>query len=342
VKRRLLPLVVACVLLPAAACSGGDDKEAQPSPPPPPPAATTLSPPPAPKVVPKDFLTGVAPRTTAPLIGIKVDNAPTARPYLRGLEKAAIVYTELVEGGSTRFLALYTGAPNVEVGPIRSVRESDFELLRQYGPVALGFSGGNDGVLATFRQSVSAGALYDVSFDAFPADYRLAERRVDARNFFTRPSTLAPRVPSATPPKDVGLRFAAVQAGSPLTKLRAAFSDRYSVTVQWSASKGTYSLVQSGAAIHGAAPQNVIVQRVKIRGSRYRDVNGTPTPYTDTVGSGAAIVLRDGKQVRGTWSRANEASGTRFRDAAGKDIALHPGRTWILLVPTTGSIAVQG
>lgn len=336
-NRRILPLVLACVLLPTAACNGKDNKAADPTPSPV-PVVTTPAPTLAPQPVLKDFLTGTAPRATGPVIGIKVDNAALARPYQRGLDKAALVYAELVEGGSTRFLAVFEGAPDVEVGPVRSVRESDVELLGQYGPIALGFSGGNAGVLSGVRRAVSQGKLVDVSFDALPAAYRLAERRRDARNFFTRPSVLAQFKPDAGTPKDTGLRFAVQPGGTPLTSLRASFSTSYAMTVTWSASRGVYRLSQSGGAIKGAAPKNVIIQRVPIRKSRYSDIHGVPTPYTESIGSGEVLVLRDGKQYKGTWSRASASSPTRYRDAAGKDIGLHPGRSWILLVPTSGSV----
>lgn len=341
VKIRFVTLLVATTLV-SAACSGGGD-EAEPSPTPTPVVTLSPTPTPTPTPVEKSWLTGVGARTTEPVIGLKVDNAPTARPFHRGLGQAAVVYVELVEGGSTRFLAVYDGAPDVEVGPIRSVRESDLELLGQYGAIGLGFSGGNDGVLRTVRRAVSAGELTDVSFDALPAAYRLGERRVDARNFFSRPSVLAELKPSAAPSQDIGLRFSPKpRGGTAAAAVRTTFSPRYALTIRWNAAKGTYSLVQQGQAITGAAPQNVVIQRVPVRDSAYVDKLGTPTPYTDTVGRGSATVLRDGKKIAATWVRGSDEAPTRYRDAAGRDVALHPGRTWVLLVPTSGSVSDLG
>jgi len=88
-----------------------------------------------------DPLTGTRPRRTRPVVVVKVDNETLARPYQRGLGPAALIYQELMEGGATRLLAVYDDASPAEVGPIRSVRESDLELLRQFGRVAVGFSG---------------------------------------------------------------------------------------------------------------------------------------------------------------------------------------------------------
>lgn len=335
-NKRVVTLLVAGVLS-TSACAGGNDDPAPTPTPTPIPVVVTPSPTPTP--VPRAFFTGVGPRSVEPVIAVKVDNAPSARPFHRGLSQAAIVYLELVEGGTTRMLAVYKGAPDLEVGPIRSVRDSDLELLGQYGAIGLSFSGGNTGVLRSVAQAVAAGDLTDVSFDALPAAYRLGVRRADARNFFTHPSVLARLKPNAAPPQDIGLRFSATRpGGGAAPAVRVRFSPRYALTLRWNEAKGTYALIQQGQAIAGAAPQNVIIQRVDVRQGRYVDVLGNPTPYTDTVGNGQAIILRDGKLFPATWTRPNEEASTRYRDAAGRDVTLHPGRTWILLVPNSGSV----
>jgi hypothetical protein len=91
----------------------------------------------------------------------------------------------------------------------------------------------------------------------------------------------------------------------------------------------------------GVAPANVIVQKVPVRMSRYVDVLGNRTPYTVTVGTGPATVLRDGVAVQATWRRPNAAAGTSYVDASGKDVPLKPGPTWVLLLPQGRSLTVS-
>ena len=322
-----------------SACSSGSPaKKAEPSPTPtvsPTPSAT-----PAPVVSAVDFLTGTSPKATGPLVGIKVDNAPLARQYQRGLGRAAIVYEELVEGGSTRLLAVYESdlAGSGEVGPIRSVRESDVELVREFGTMAVGFSGGNTGVKAIVHSAARNGWLVDDSYDSVPGAYRLGAQRRDARNFFTVPSTLAKARPG-TGPKDIGFRFGAAPAGGlPTASGLAAYSGQTRVSVRYNPAAGTWSVAQNGELTNGAAPVNIIVQRVVERGSRFSDVHGMPTPYTETVGNGAVTVLRDGKRYVGTWKRKGHGP-TSYLDAKGHNLLLRPGATWVLLLPTSGSIS---
>ena len=332
--RARLALVTALLLPPAlVACGGGDDAADAPSPPPPAPGVSAPPPPPPPA----DPLTGVVPATSAPVVALKIDNSPLARPFHRGLELASVVYVELVEGGSTRFVAVYEGAPDAEVGPIRSVRESDLELLAPYGPVVLGYSGGNTGVLASLRGA----DLRDAGYDALPGAYRLAERRADARNFFTRPAVLAGLRADGAPPRDVGLRFGPPPAAAPVTAARVVFSSFTTVRIGYDAATRRYAVLYDGAPITGAAPVNVVVQRVEVRGSRYTDVNGTPTPYTVTTGTGEAVVLRDGTAQTGTWTRPTAAAPTAYTGPTGTDLLLSPGPTWVLLVPTTGSVTTS-
>ena len=345
--RPLIALLAAGAV--TAACSSGSAHGARtPAPSP----SVAASPSPSPTAAPSpaalglspgvDPLTGVGPRPPGPLVVIKVDNAVTARPYQRGLGRAAIVYQELVEAGETRFAAVFSVASPGEVGPVRSVRESDIELLRQYGKVPVAFSGGNSGVKATFQRAVSAGYLIDASYDAVPQDYRIGERRVDAYNFFTVPSELAASRPGVAA-HDVGLRFGPLPpgAGTAVTAARAVFSPYVTVRLDYVPATGHYAIFEDQHEVGGVGPANIVIQRVPVHLSRYVDVLGNPTPYTVSTGSGPVTVLRDGRAVTGRWQRPTAADGTRFVNGTGQDIPLRPGPTWVLLLPTSGSLTLS-
>jgi hypothetical protein len=326
--------VVAVLALLAAALllvRGGSDPEPAASPPPAPEPAE--EPPPAPEPV--DPLTGLAPAPETPLLAVKIDNGPLSRPFHRGLEASSIVYLELVEGGATRLLAMYSQAPDLEIGPIRSLRESDIEILLQYGKPALAFTGANPGVLATFREVVSAGGLIEVSYENRPDLYRLGERRRDARNFFASPAALAANAPGAEPAREMGFTFDENPRpdAQPAGGARVVYSDRETWDVAYDPAVGRYSILQNGVPLAGVAPVNVVVQQVEVQASGYRDVTGAVTPYTVSVGGGPLAVMRDGGVVGGQWQRPDPASGTSLIADDGTPIALKPGPTWVLLQP---------
>ncbi len=327
-----------CVTL-LTACSGNSSPKAAPTPSPTPSATPSPTPKATPAVSTLDLLTGSSPRHTGPLVAVKVDNVLLARPFQRGLSSAAIVYQELVEGGSTRLLAVLESdaAPDVEVGPIRSARETDIDLLRQYGGIAIGFSGANTGVTSQFNSAARNGYLVNASYDEIPGAYRLAEHRRAAQNFYTKPAKIASRKPGAGP-KDIGLRFGALPlGGTPAATGTAAFSGQSALRFRYAA--GRWVLSQGGTVLP-VSPANVIIQYVSVLGSRYKDVHGNPTPYTVTTGGGKAVVLRDGKRLEGRWKRTGYG-GTHFVDAHGRDLLLKAGPSWIVLLPSAGSLSTS-
>ena len=95
-------------------------------------------------------------------VAVKVDNgSQRARPQA-GLAAADIVYEVLIEGGKTRLLAVFHSEIPGRVGPVRSVRSGDFDLLADLSTPYLVSSGANTTVLAEMRQAVRAGTLVDI------------------------------------------------------------------------------------------------------------------------------------------------------------------------------------
>jgi hypothetical protein len=286
-----------------------------------------------PKPKPKNPLTGLAPRKV-PLVVIKVDNASTARPFQRGINHAAVVYQELVESGLTRFAAVYDGSWSGEVGPIRSARETDIALLAEYGRVTLSFSGANHGVMHSVLVAAHKNMLIDASHEHFPGLYREGPRRKDSYNFFSTPNRIRAARPGVAA-KNIGFNFAPLRRGAGRVTNAATirFSAQARVVVRYNKRNGRYAVYQDGHLMPGVAPANIIIQRVTIRGSRYVDVLGSPTPYTVTTGRGVAVLLRDGRLIRASWRRLTVKTGTRFLDDKGRDVPMKPGPTWILLQP---------
>ena len=326
--------LAAAVLL--AACGGAS---AEPAAKESPSAASSASPalaaPASPKAPAVSPLTGTAPAPITNVVAVKIDNSPLARPFHRGLDEASLMYQELMEGGATRFLAIYAPATGNQVGPVRSLREGDIELLQQFGKVAVGASGANKGVLDIFRQAERNGLVLDVSYDTIRTPYIKAEKRRDAFNFYTSPEKIDQTKPSGTKVKDIGLRFGPLPAGAgfPAQKAAVSFSPLSRVNVSYDAASGRYAVFQDGDRMKGYAPTNVVVQHAEIRNTEFKDVLGNATPYTDTVGTGPVAVLRDGRRLSGTWRRLAPHSGTRFLDDKGRDLPLKPGPTLVLLVP---------
>ena len=342
--RRVAATAVALALV--AGCSSGKKPAPQAQPTTATPSPSSASPTPTPSPTRGGLVspfTGLPVDRLRPVIAVKVDNAVLARPQ-RGLDQADIVYEEVVEGRTTRFVAIFSSKEAPEIGPVRSVRESDMPLLAMYGRVAFAFSGGNKGVFATVRKS----NVIDASFNSNRGAYTIAGRRIDAYNYITSSQRLLAVAPKAVAAHDIGLRFGDLPAGGKGTTLGTRADlvwSRYARTGwKWDANRKVYVRFMDGrpAMLRNGVQQQaptVVIQYVQVKSSRYSDVHGAVSPYTVTTGKGNAVVLRDGRAIAGTWARSGTGA-TRFLGKDGKDINLHTGPVWVMLVPNDLTVKV--
>jgi hypothetical protein len=243
-----------------------------------------------------------------------------------------VVYVEPVEGGLTRLVAVYTATPPSVVGPVRSARRTDVELLAQYGRPVLAYSGAAPELLPALH---AAGVVNASPAEAAPAYFRDRDRP-SPHNLYVRPA----RLPGgAEGPAVAPLRFGpAPAAGVPTADYRvryrtATFSFTWSASGErWLVSLNGTPLVSTGTGRVAAA--TVVWQQVEVTTSEPGEDNRAGgSPVARTVGSGQAVVLRDGQRYTGTWTRPTAQSPTTFHAANGSELPLAPGPVWVLLTP---------
>jgi len=105
-----------------------------------------------PKSVERNVLSGRE-GTNGPVLAVKIDDTNAAHPQI-GLEDADVVYIEQVEGGLTRLAAIFSSVIPERVGPVRSARISDIDILSQYGRVAFAYSGAQRKLLPLSMQQI--------------------------------------------------------------------------------------------------------------------------------------------------------------------------------------------
>ncbi|MEU6802520.1 DUF3048 domain-containing protein [Streptomyces neyagawaensis] len=275
-----------------------------------------------------------SPGTTAPvgsILAVKIDNVRTARPQT-GVDAADIVYAEQVEGGLSRLMAVYATRFPDAVGPVRSARESDLELLRQFDEPTLAFSGAQSKLLPLIdRAPLDA----KTPGEAGSAYYRGPDKPAP-HNLYLRPAKLVGSPPGAEA-LTTGFRYGEAPAGGTPEDSRTIRYPAARFTFTWSDEERRWLLAMDGqdtVLTDGArvAPATVVVQHVTIRQSRFHDYLGNNTPYTETVGSGKAEVLRDGRVFEADWERRTPSDGTTFTTADGEPMNFAKGQVWVLYV----------
>ena len=263
-----------------------------------------------------------------PALVVKIDNHPDARPQV-ALDIADIVFDIRAEG-VTRFFTVFHSQTPDPVGPVRSSRTSDFDLLRGFDHPLYASSGGNDYVMRNVP-GLPVQAVTNFTRNEYYRD----NKRAAPHNLFVKASDLWALAVNPTAPKPW---FTYRAAGAPLPA--SAIDAPGTVTVDftggpvtaftWDAGLNGWARSMDGKPHKVAngtqiAPENVVVMETTYRTSPA----DAKSPEVVSVGSGKAYVLTAGKIIVGTWSRPEASGKPVLKDGAGAVIALTPGRTWV-------------
>jgi hypothetical protein len=264
------------------------------------------------------------------VLAVKFDNIVFARPHT-GLSHADIVYVLPVEGGLSRFMAIFSSAYPPVIGPVRSAREDDLQMLRQFGRPAFAYSGATAALLPYIHQTARIVDLYA----GIAGGYYRDNRRIAPYNLYARTRQLVKQAPRATRAHDIGFRFGPPPRGGKITRSASVSYPAASFRFTWSAAKRRWLVSMDGTPAMTTdsgrlAPATVVIQYTTVRTSRFLEY-GKPPPYAESVGSGTALVLRDGRAWTTHWSRPTAEGGTTFRTAYGQRMTFALGQVWIVL-----------
>ena len=293
----------------------------------PPPRSGAPSPPPR-RPLASPF-TGEPVRSLRPVLAVKIDNYVLARPQT-GLTRADIVYVLPVEGGLSRLMAIFSSHLPPVIGPVRSARQDDIELLRQFGRPAFAFSGAQPQLLPVVEHA----RIVDL-YDGVAGGYYRSPARIAPYNLYAHARTLTAEGRDASVAHDIGFRFGPAPPGG---RAAAAFSVAYpaaSLRFQWSARQarwlvwmdGSPALTTDGGQLR---PATVVIQYTTVRTSRFLE-QGTRPPYAQSTGAGRALVLRDGRAYDAHWSRPKADNGTTFTLPGGRRMDFARGQVWVVL-----------
>lgn len=271
-----------------------------------------------------------------PALAIKVENHPEARPQA-ALNYADIVVEEPVEGGYTRFIAIYQCHDAGRVGPVRSGRTTDPDYLRQLGPAVFGYAGGVNAV----KKEVPAVGLVDVNYIIAAKEYTRDPSRVAPHNLYTTTADLW-RAARSTTGAPAPLFSYSPSWDGPARKVASVHLPYSWVSdVIWIWDREQRVWLRS----HGDEPhmleggdqvsaRSVVIQVVSVTDGNIIDPAGNPSPEVELTGTGRAFVLRGGKVIVGRWERATLDDVTRFVTKDGTEMTLAPGRAWVQLLPS--------
>jgi hypothetical protein len=269
-----------------------------------------------------------------PALLIKVSNSPEARPHT-GLEAADVVFEELTEGGVTRFLAVFHSELPEVVGPIRSARPVDVQLMSGFGQPGFAYSGARAEVRALLAAAPAA-TITEGAPGFFRDDGTYASHPVAPHDLFlrTEPGLAAVIDGGALPLGQQEWVFSAeVPPGATAAgeELEVAMSTSFRTGWTFDEAAGVYRRSQNGVPSEVTGPDRIGAANVVVLATRHF-TSESGYPETEVLGEGEALVLRDGRRYAATWSKPTATDPLVVLTAdRSETFPFAPGPTWILL-----------
>ena len=266
-----------------------------------------------------------------PVLVAKMDNTFSSQPQV-GLSKADMVVEELVEGGLTRLAAFYYSDIPDNVGPIRSMRASDIDVV---SPVhaSMVTSGAAGNTIARIKA-----AHIPFYGEGSKGMYRSSSRAAPYNLFVHLTQVASTAKTKAKTPPDY-LQWGSTKGlpkGRAITTINAKFSGGH--TTEWKFENGSYHNLNSNAPAGDQFPAtNVLVLRVREGDAGYLDPAGNHVPETLLTGKGNALLFHDGRMFAANWHKGKAASSPiTLTTKKGQKLEVPAGHTWIELVPING------
>lgn len=301
------------------------------------------------KLVERSPLTGLPLKNgmpSNPVFVVKIENTGNGAPQY-GLNRADMVFEELVEGGLTRLAALFYSDIPARVGHVRSMRGTDIGIAAPVNGqiVASGGAGG------TYRKVESAGINVfseDRGAPGFSSDtakvrpynrminlqtlVKKAKNKEIEGNYF--PWVTKPAKATPTPSDGATTEPAPKKA----TKVDVGFSN--STHSRWALKGDKWERVNGYAASgQDFKADTLVILYARVGDAGYTDPAGNPVPETIFEGSGKALILHGDTATDATWSKKTIKQQITLADKDGKPIGIDPGHVWVNLVPQSGGSA---
>lgn len=279
---------------------------------------------------------------TTPSLAAKVDNHPAARPQV-GLERTDIVFEELVEGGLTRYVAVWHSDVPAEIGPVRSIRPMDPDIISPLGGI-VAYSGGQFRFVELMRDTNVYNAIHGQpdTADTFfrgsnaPSPHNVLVR---APEVIAQHNELAPPVQQFAFAESLAAATA-TKEGTPTERIDLRFGSASTPSWRWNDERSAWLRFMTGGdrdtdfSGDQLSAVNVVVLRVPVR--VIQDI-----PTTMLIGEGEGTVSTGGATIAVTWSKSSQRAPIRIVDEHGVAVRLAPGNTWVELVPLAGSASYR-
>lgn len=282
---------------------------------------------------------------------VMINNIGAARPYHTGLQDAYLVYEMVVEGGITRYLALFKDKTNEVIGNVRSARHYyiDYVLENDAYYVHWGWSPQAQSDISSLDIDNLNGLTYSSPY-FFRQNISGVSTEHKAFTNLKELSNLVDRLGYRKETnKDLLLDYSATSVTLP-----EGSTDALNIDIKYSGSSTTNYIYDSDSKVYKQfvndkehtdyetkeqyTVKNIIVYEV---GNTTIAGDNKGRQDLDNIGSGEGYFITEGKPIPITWEKDSRSSQTVYRYENGDEITVNDGNTWIHIVPKSGNISIS-
>ncbi|MGL4655076.1 MAG: DUF3048 domain-containing protein [Sarcina sp.] len=269
-----------------------------------------------------------------------IENSRQARPQ-SGLSKADFVYEVMVEGGITRFMALFNSNYAEKIGPIRSARYYFLDIAKEFD-LPFAHCGGSYDALETIAASNTLKSINEMQNTSY---FARDNSRVAPHNLYTSTEDVEKYLDKntfseATPRKlTFNDDFWSNEKLENCQGLNLNLSHYYSTSYEYSET-GYIKSMDGTECIDAATNEPLIFDNIVIQLTEIK--NRVNEEYIDIelLGSGEAIVISNGQYVKGTWNKTDSQTPTVIKNANGEIIPLSTGNTIWHIADTKNQVEI--
>lgn len=277
-------------------------------------------------------------------VAVMVDNESIALPHY-GLSKADVVYEMMnstMNGRITRFMVLVKDWESIEqLGSIRSVRPTNIILASEWNAVVCHDGGpfyideylaepSSDHFSGTFSR-VDNGKPREYTEYILPGDLEKNFSNSDVDREYNQYYE-GPHYQFANESNPVDLSAASDSIDAKLVDLPFPHNGSY---LEYDEENQVYNYFEYGEA-HvdpGNNNEQLKFKNLLIQSAGFTQYDEHGYMIFDVITSGGGYYVTNGKAIPVTWTKTSMTSPTRYYDAAGNEIKINTGKTYVGLVP---------
>lgn len=269
-------------------------------------------------------------------VAVILENLPGApKPTLAN---ASIIYELPVEGGFTRFLAIFDleDLPT-DLGPIRSARPYFAEIAEEYQSVFI-HAGGSNEVLLKLKQKFYN--LFNLDEISWQGSYFWRNNDPTPHNLYIKKEKILKFLDDNKIEKQTNFSpwfFSETKEEGSVENVKINFSSLYSAEWQYDNENKEYQYGQKSQPYKDKNNQELRVKNLIVQLTKISIIDEIGRRKITLAGQGEALIFQNGQVIKGKWIK--EAGRTRFYDEEGEEITFLSGKTWLSIVSSKNLVS---